>query len=797
MERRPVQKQCSCNANQGNDECRCKVREAPRKKSHDSSANIAGENNANVKSWDFVNGLMDKWSKARAPATKASAAWSKEKHTAVAESHDRPVPWKESNSPGSKYLPRLWHFKQDKFEADGFKILPSADQRAGGRQQGMYMSVRPEEADASHSSERAAEKKVHDFTKGALEFAQQVFDSDHGWSDSMDDSFHFQASREDERMTAFRNKMLDAIENLRKSNEEFDFSPLDDGPRAKLFVKLLNEVGIFGDQFDENVTEGFMRGGIHTEPFLYHPRKGGDVAEPPSQPVKTKAELLDAKRCERKRAEFKQNVKKWSPEAKKQVWDSFQKDCKSGLLEGPLTWVQARERGDFAPVQRFMLSQEKLSCAASAEGFKCVWKTKNRECENFLDAEINEASSVDAVRLIGPDALVDASLRQAQLLREYGRKPSISLGKADESNAYKNWAAQEPELAAVWAQDPETGIDYIGFSLTLLFGEKPAPHSYVSISMCIAELLRRLLYIPICGYMDDSGFPIAGLDRSATEAVKRFYKILNIPMQPEKVEGPCKQLQFLGLVFDIQEEGDDLELQLSIPAEKVKRMTETMEKAVSNNWIRHKDAESLAGQLSFACQCMSHGRVGRPYLHPLYAVRTDGRIGHRLKRALHWWVKSLKSGCWSRSVRLSAESTAARPTPVILTDAVRTCVAGILCIPDAAGRLEEAFWFAEEIPDTPIDQAETLGQVRALQIFATKLEPFEKVVSFVDNTVAQGSLVKGYTKADRLSDTIEAFWEEAARQHLSVWMERVPSKANWADWPSRGEAVQGAERLFG
>ena len=58
---------------------------------------------------------------------------------------------------------------------------------------------------------------------------------------------------------------------------------------------------------------------------------------------------------------------------------------------------------------------------------------------------------------------------------------------------------------------------------------------------------------------------------------------------------------------------------------------------------------------------------------------------------------------------------------------------------------------------------------------------------FIDNTVAQSALVHGYARTDDLADISNGFHLMAAGLLTAAYFDYVPSKANIADLPSRGE----------
>ena len=70
---------------------------------------------------------------------------------------------------------------------------------------------------------------------------------------------------------------------------------------------------------------------------------------------------------------------------------------------------------------------------------------------------------------------------------------------------------------------------------------------------------------------------------------------------------------------------------------------------------------------------------------------------------------------------------------------------------------------------------------------------------FADNTAANGAAIKGYSPAPDIARLVGAYHLRIARLGARIWIEYVPSAANIADMPSRGnfELVEsiGAKRI--
>jgi hypothetical protein len=55
----------------------------------------------------------------------------------------------------------------------------------------------------------------------------------------------------------------------------------------------------------------------------------------------------------------------------------------------------------------------------------------------------------------------------------------------------------------------------------------------------------------------------------------------------------------------------------------------------------------------------------------------------------------------------------------------------------------------------------------------------------IDNVVTQGGIIKGFSTDPVQNSLISRFWSLVLELGISCWVERVPTKANCADWGTR------------
>ena len=85
-----------------------------------------------------------------------------------------------------------------------------------------------------------------------------------------------------------------------------------------------------------------------------------------------------------------------------------------------------------------------------------------------------------------------------------------------------------------------------------------------------------------------------------------------------------------------------------------------------------------------------------------------------------------------------------------------------------------------------IGELELLAAVCAYLTFPAQLRG-RRVTHWIDNTGALAALIKGYARAEDLAKIVHAFAFINLGLQCVIWFEYVRSKANVADFPSRGD----------
>ena len=97
------------------------------------------------------------------------------------------------------------------------------------------------------------------------------------------------------------------------------------------------------------------------------------------------------------------------------------------------------------------------------------------------------------------------------------------------------------------------------------------------------------------------------------------FKNLNIPISAAKTEGPCKVLQFMGIILDSHK------MEARLPVDKVERIKTALWEFRSKRSTTLQELQSLIGTFNFACKVIP---PGRPFLQCMIALTRGVKKPH-------------------------------------------------------------------------------------------------------------------------------------------------------------------------
>ena len=152
------------------------------------------------------------------------------------------------------------------------------------------------------------------------------------------------------------------------------------------------------------------------------------------------------------------------------------------------------------------------------------------------------------------------------------------------------------------------------FDKVLPFGFRSAPIIFNQLSDAIECILQNNWAISfVCHILDDFliieppalTVPFNSLCQASLSSMILSFKNLNIPISAAKTEGPCKVIQFMGIILDSHT------MEARLPEDKIQRIKTALSEFRSKQSTTLQELQSLIGTLNFACKVIS---PGRPFL---------------------------------------------------------------------------------------------------------------------------------------------------------------------------------------
>ena len=266
-------------------------------------------------------------------------------------------------------------------------------------------------------------------------------------------------------------------------------------------------------------------------------------------------------------------------------------------------------------------------------------------------------------------------------------------------------------------------------------------------------------------------------------------------------DDPSQAAEVLGVVFDTSRVADDRVLIITPKPSRIANLCSLIDGILATDTLTSGQAASVIGKFGFLCSTL-YGKVGRCATHALrarqYSISSDSSLTPPLRTSLRL-IQTFTTNCPPRQIRLGSEQK-----PLILyTDASdvpermpRYGLGAVLIDPSGSSpRMEHFQW---EVPTslvalwlpraTYMGQLEILAGPVALATWRHRLQD-RRIIHFVDNDAASACLVRGYSPKSDSCSLVGEYWLTAAHHRVEPYIERVESKSNLADEPSRFSAT--------
>lgn len=465
------------------------------------------------------------------------------------------------------------------------------------------------------------------------------------------------------------------------------------------------------------------------------------------------------------------------------IWEATLEDVQEGSCLGPFATEQEITellgQDDWIPTQRF----------------EVVQKNKVRGCDSATTNLINQITEIkEKLQLPSTDSNV-AALRK---LRTLAPEDDLQGWVLDERKAYRQIAVRPDhrKFSVICLKSPCSRQPAFFVMVGHSFGLVSAVYNYNRRSAAINEFLVSIFGLVAFSFYDDKyGFETSRSAASARHVAECVHWWLGASFDQKKLQ-LSETPTILGVTYNLKD------LQLEIKAERKVDLLDEIDSILAAGCLDPGSAGKLKGKLMFGASQL-WGKVGRAFLRPIserqyfkFPHNQEFKLDPPLVESLVQWRKLIEAGP-PRPIDLACGRLA---DAVIFTDGFTPDPRSSDRSPDRIGgvlfdrRLKQPRQFTAEVPawikeqwlerTTQIMPIEMIAPVVALSSFSDRVVGAD-IILLIDSEAVEAALVKGYSSREDMCHIISVFWDLALELRCRIFIDRVSTDANPADWPSR------------
>ena len=380
------------------------------------------------------------------------------------------------------------------------------------------------------------------------------------------------------------------------------------------------------------------------------------------------------------------------------------------------------------------------------------------------------------------------------------QKPSGLVAKTyDLKSAYRQIPVKESHLKFAYfcIFNHKLGGPQIFRSLSLPFGATHSVYSFLRLARMLHAIATRQLHLITTNFFDD--FILASpkeLAESASKSLEVLFLLTgwDYATEGKKATNFSETCQALGVNFDLTSSAECV-LQIRNTESRLAELTENIELVLRNGKLSKLDTMRLRGRLGFA-DGFVHGRLGALLLKRLmeHAFGNSTKLDEEVTFALELILDRLKTAGPKRVSKSSAEEWFVFTDAAYEVEQLEGGLGAVLVGSDAACRCwfglklttEHCELFGAQNKGTIIYELELLAACLSMELWKSFLVDAFPVL-YVDNDSVRHALVRGIASGAVANVMLQRHLKIEVKNSTSVWFARVPTEANIADWPSRGE----------
>ena len=479
-------------------------------------------------------------------------------------------------------------------------------------------------------------------------------------------------------------------------------------------------------------------------------------------------------------------------------------------LEGPYSPAQVTERlgPSWLPVRRFAIAQKgklraiddfkenTLNCT-----FASVEKVELRTMDNVL------WSLLVLIRYMLHCHDVHFTLSMGEVLTgkvhpEWKRaEVSFRTTCVDLKSAYKQLplSPKEQHRTVVSMWNPYEGQPACFLLRVLPFGASASVHHFLRVS---AFLQAAGLHMGLCwaSYFDD--FVTVSHkyhEQSSLAAALGLFKLLGFACSEDKLKPFACSSEMLGVDLDAGESPKGIIKVRNRPTRTAELVT-LLEKFLDTKTLEPASLPSALGRLQFA-EAQIWGRAGRLALSDLRSFEKSSSRQVQLDRRAEVAIKMLRDKLASGKPRTLMALPKVKPFVLFTDGALEYDVDGLAVASIGAVLMSptgEVLVFGARVPPTVLKAWQVDGKVHVvglIELYALlvavktwgHLWENQRVICFTDSWPVFDVVVRGNSKEPVWRDLLLVLENLEERNPTMLWMARVPSASNPADFPSRGD----------
>ena len=373
------------------------------------------------------------------------------------------------------------------------------------------------------------------------------------------------------------------------------------------------------------------------------------------------------------------------------------------------------------------------------------------------------------------------------MLSQLGASPC--MWKRDIKSAFRRLPILACHSVFAWVVWLSNGVAVAARHDGMPFGAVSSVVAWHRFGAFLSAVLLHICRSPVSRYVDDFfGASPHGLYWSGGRMLGVLTTLCGVLCDESKDEDQVVQMIVLGMTVEWCRSFEHV--RVSLEQSKALQWLECMLKALQEEELAEELAAKMAGRLQW-CLSASRSRAGRSYLKALFAQANKplpfGAMSSRLKAACRWICDYLRL----RPASVYKTLNETRDHTISWSDASGEdrWLAVVLLV-------DGRFWWTRcqvqqklidiFLPreDSYIGLLELLAPLLAWATFGAELRN-KLWTAYIDNQGVLHNLLKGTAASEEANYLVGRLWLELAEAETHIFVQRVESKSNIADGPTR------------